>query len=226
MLFPSGILHYRNIGWGLAYAVVILAGLISVPSLADDSTGFVVQSLGSQALKIPNDIIEMVYRGDTGTPKPVNGSQASVIRLLVQWPDFGAVSETKKPELFLRRIHISLLSLDNYPIVPVDVVIENLAKQGIRPRVIDGGYGLQELRIDLPNWPRQYVALIEGDKKILIVCNNLPPGGGELAYSCDSKFAWKDINVDLYFTSLVLPQWSELFAKTRTLLDAMEGGNK
>jgi hypothetical protein len=197
-----------------------------MPSQARDEPDTVIQKLGSHSYAIPRDMIEMIYKPDWSkvlNPNP-NWSHEPVIRLAVLWPDFAAARETKDVEVYRRRINISLSSLAEHPLQSVDDLVKSLDRQDLEPRIIAAEYGLQELVSNqktggIPD----YIATTDDQARFLIRCvveNNAKQAGK--SYPCDSKFPLGDLNVDVNFTTVVLPEWKELFAKVRALITAIQ----
>jgi hypothetical protein len=189
-------------------ALAVSLETISTPSQAAEQSDPVIEQLCSQTFQIPRNLIEDVYKLERRGYCP----HEAVIRLLVQWPDFGPAVKTKDADVFIRRINISLSSLAAYPIMSVDDYVNGLQKRGLEARLSPAEYGLQELTSPLTKGFREYVAAVDDDLKIRIHCD----------LSCGTNIAWNDIRVNVYFSRTILPEWVDLLKRTKALLSAMK----
>jgi hypothetical protein len=208
----------------LVILIFLLEGT-TMPSQARDEPDTVIQKLGSHSYAIPRAMIEMIYKPDwSKVPDPnPNWSHEPVIRLAVQWPDFAAAQATKDVEVFRRKINISLSSLQENPLQSVDDTVKSFDSKDLKPRIIAAEYGLQQLLTKLRYGTRDYIATTDDQARFLIHCDpadNAKPAGK--VYGCDGQFPLGDLNVGVSFTTVVLPEWKELFTKVGALIAAIQ----
>jgi hypothetical protein len=197
----------------------------TMPSRARDEPDTVIQKLGSHSYAIPRDMIETIYKPDWSKVPNANPNwaQEPVIRLAVQWPNFAAARATKDIEVYRRKVNIGLSSLAEHPLQSVDDVVKRLDERALKPRIVAAEYGLHQLLTSLKHGARDYIATTDDQSSFLISCDpedNAKPAGQ--VYLCDSKIPLGDLNVNISFTSLVLPEWRELFAKVRALVASIQ----
>ncbi len=186
---------------------------------AQDQSDSVVQKLASHTYVIPRSILDMVYLPDyskVANPNP-NWPHEAVIRLYVGWPDFGAPSG---PAFSENTLTISLGSLEELPITPIDEIIKNMAKAGWNPAFDPAEYNLVELRSSLNerDTTREFIAETDQGGKFLIRCHPPKPG---YAGGCQFNAPYEDLQVNVSFWWIHLKEWKRLYEKTVSLIDSI-----
>jgi hypothetical protein len=206
--------------WSILASCVL--GLMAMPAQAGDQTDDVIQKLASHTYVIPRDLIEMIYKPDYSRAPIVNPNwpREPVIRLVVQWPGFSAAIKTKEIDLIKHRINISLASLEEQPITPIEQLQINLAKSGYDPTFEPAEYGLVELHSGLTKGHnlRWLIARPSSNVSFLVRCN-VP--GQNFAGDCEFDFPYSDVKVNAHFDWVLLEDWAGIYEKSVTLLDGM-----
>lgn len=196
-----------------------------MPSQARDELNTAMQKIGSHSYAIPRDMIDTIYKPDWSKVPNANPNwpHEPTIRLAVQWPDFAAAPPARDAEAYKGRMTIALSSLEENPLQSVDDAVKSLDSKGLKPRIITADYGLQELVSNLRRGTTDYIATTDDQARFFIRCDPLDPAKqADQVYRCDSKVALGDLNVDVNFTNLILPEWKQLFAKVRVFITAMQ----
>jgi hypothetical protein len=152
-------------------------------------------------------------------PSP-NWPHEPVILLSVQWPDFGALPETKQLEVLQHRIFVTMSSLDEHPITSIAQITENQAKSGYKTTLDSAEYDPTELSSSLTKGHglRDFIARPNSSLNFLIRCDLSEQQFGG---NCEFDFPYDDVSVNAHFAWVHIKDWKKVYEKTVCLLDRL-----
>lgn len=197
-----------------------MLGVALVP--ARRPSGPVTQKLASHTYVIPRDLIATLFKPNysgVSIPSP-NWPHEPVILLSVQWPDFGALPETRQPEVLQHRIFVTMSSLEEHPITSIAQITENLAKSGYETTLDSAEYNLTEFSSGLTKGHelRWFIARPNSSVNFLIRCY---PSEQQFGGNCDFDFPYDDVSVNASFGWVHIKDWKRVYEKTVCLLDRL-----
>ncbi|HEX3483475.1 MAG TPA: hypothetical protein VHT51_00350 [Micropepsaceae bacterium] len=176
--------------------------------------------IGAERFKIPRNYIEGIYKS------PTNVLETSV-RMSVYYPDFTPMQgegrrrfDSADIDGVDHRLIISFGAPSSARVSSADYRLSGRFNLKLEP----APYNLLEVHDNTyPNpgdGDREYVGDVDG-YRVLIECQdyNLKPPPAGLAYFCEYKFPFLDLEVHVHFGATSLADWFTIYRKTKSLLE-------